>query len=104
MESDWICKVSSPISIIKSLDWSLKYQFFDLKKITVFVLDEADVMIAQQGHQDQSIRIQKHLSPSCQMMLFSATYDKYVMNFAENIVPNPVVSVKKLRNFGGNLH
>ena len=30
------------------LDWSLKFQFFDLSKITVFVLDEADVMIATQ--------------------------------------------------------
>ena len=39
------------------LDWSnLKFNFFDLKKINVFVLDEADVMIAIQGHQDQSIR------------------------------------------------
>ena len=43
----------------KVLDWSLKFRFFDLKKIKVFVLDEADVMIATQGHQDQSIRIQK---------------------------------------------
>jgi hypothetical protein len=40
----------------KALDWSLKFKFFDLKKISVFVLDEADVMIATQGHQDQSIR------------------------------------------------
>ena len=29
----------------------MKYRFFDLKKISVFVLDEADVMIATQGHQ-----------------------------------------------------
>ena len=40
----------------KALDWSLKFRFLDLKKISVFVLDEADVMIATQGHQDQSIR------------------------------------------------
>jgi len=74
----------------KVLDWSIKFKFFDLKKITVFVLDEADVMIATQGHQDQSIRIHKNLSPSCQMLLFSATYDQAVMDFAENIVSNPV--------------
>lgn len=43
----------------KILDWGLKYKHFDLKKITVFVLDEADVMIATQGHQDQCIRIHK---------------------------------------------
>ena len=55
-------------------------------------MDEADVMIATQGHQDQSIRIQKNLSTDCQMMLFSATYDQDVMNFAENIISNPVVS------------
>lgn len=75
----------------KVLDWSLKFRFFDLKKIKVFVLDEADVMIATQGHQDQSIRIQKNLSQECQMMLFSATYDTDVMTFAENIVANPVI-------------
>jgi len=74
----------------KVLDWSIKFKFFDLKKITVFVLDEADVMIATQGHQDQSIRIHKNLSSLCQMLLFSATYDQAVMDFAENIVSNPV--------------
>ena len=76
---------------LQVLDWSIKYRFFDLKKITVFVLDEADVMIATQGHQDQSIRIHKNLSPTCQMMLFSATYDLPVMNFAENIIADPVI-------------
>ena len=109
---------------LQVLDWSLKFRFFDLSKITVFVLDEADVMIATQvglllirhpllnfqGHQDQSIRIHKNLGPYCQMLLFSATYDQVaafnsctlqldgrdhptvqaVMDFAENIVSNPV--------------
>ena len=35
------------------------FQVIDLSKITMFVLDEADVMIDQQGQQDQTIRIQK---------------------------------------------
>lgn len=43
----------------KVLDWAQKFKFFDLSKISVFVLDEADVMIATQGHQDQCIRIHK---------------------------------------------
>lgn len=43
----------------KVLDWVSKYRAFDIKKISVFVLDEADVMIATQGHQDQCIRIHK---------------------------------------------
>jgi ATP-dependent RNA helicase DDX19/DBP5 len=41
------------------LDWCTKLRVMDLKKIDVFVLDEADVMIDTQGHQDQSIRIQR---------------------------------------------
>ena len=41
------------------LDWCVKYKAIDLKKIVVFILDEADVMIDTQGQQDQSIRIQR---------------------------------------------
>ncbi|KAH1001994.1 DEAD-box helicase Dbp80 isoform X1 [Dendroctonus ponderosae] len=74
----------------KVLDWT-KQKHLDLKKITVFVLDEADVMIDQQGHQDQCIRIHKDLSASCQMLFFSATYSQEVMDFAEHIVKNPIV-------------
>ncbi|XP_071494297.1 ATP-dependent RNA helicase DDX19A-like [Diadema antillarum] len=73
------------------LDWCIKFRSIDLSRIKVFVLDEADVMIATQGHQDQSIRIQKKLPTTCQMMLFSATYDNSVMKFAETVVPDPIV-------------
>ena len=41
------------------LDWILKRKVVDPSKIVMFVLDEADVMIDQQGQQDQTIRIQK---------------------------------------------
>ena len=46
------------------LDWCLKLKVIDLKKVSVFVLDEADVMIDTQGHQDQSIRIQRFVCVS----------------------------------------
>ncbi|ETN57879.1 DEAD box ATP-dependent RNA helicase [Anopheles darlingi] len=75
----------------KLMDWGIKFRAFDLRKISVFVLDEADVMIATQGHQDQCIRIHKQLPSTCQMMFFSATYEKEVMEFAEYIVPNPII-------------
>ncbi|KAF2888172.1 hypothetical protein ILUMI_18001 [Ignelater luminosus] len=75
----------------KVLDWGIKFRTFDLSKITVFVLDEADVMIATQGHQDQCIRIHKCLDRKCQMMFFSATYDQDVIEFAEVIVSNPLI-------------
>lgn len=59
----------------------------------VFVLDEADVMISETGHHDQSIRLHRRLSPSCQMMLFSATYDERIMEFADMIIPEPCIKV-----------
>jgi len=76
----------------KVLDWGCKYRLFDMSKITVFVLDEADIMIAQQGHMDQCIRIHRKLNhDKCQMMFFSATYTQEVLDFAEVIVPNPII-------------
>ncbi|CAG5126162.1 unnamed protein product, partial [Candidula unifasciata] len=79
------------------MDWAFKLRVFDVKKIRVFVLDEADVMISLQGHQDQSYRLQKALSPDCQMLLFSATYDADVMSFAEKIIPNDPFIIKLRR-------
>ncbi|KAG8197387.1 hypothetical protein JTE90_013510 [Oedothorax gibbosus] len=87
-------KITDPVIIGtpgKVYDWAMKYRFFDLKKISVFVLDEADVMVSTQGYEDQSIRIHKQLGPKCQMMLFSATYSDDVMQFAECIVPDPII-------------
>ncbi|MCL4134219.1 UNVERIFIED_CONTAM: hypothetical protein GTU68_015793 [Idotea baltica] len=75
----------------KVVDWVIKQRALDLSGCKVFVLDEADVMIATQGHQDQSVRIHKLLPPSCQMMLFSATYDESVIRFAEAIIPEPII-------------
>uniref|UniRef100_A0A9J7ZDF5 RNA helicase n=1 Tax=Cyprinus carpio carpio TaxID=630221 RepID=A0A9J7ZDF5_CYPCA len=78
------------------LDWCQKLKFIDPKKIKVFVLDEADVMIATQGHQDQSIRIQRMLPKTCQMLLFSATFEDTVWNFAKRIVPEPnIIKLKR---------
>lgn len=43
-----------------AFDWSCpRINVFSLRKLKVFVLDEADVMIDQQGHQDICIRIVK---------------------------------------------
>ncbi|XP_020757143.1 ATP-dependent RNA helicase DDX19A isoform X3 [Odocoileus virginianus] len=78
------------------LDWCSKLRFIDPKKIKVFVLDEADVMIATQGHQDQSIRIQRMLPRNCQMLLFSATFEDSVWKFAQKVVPDPnIIKLKR---------
>uniref|UniRef100_A0A3P8UHP7 RNA helicase n=1 Tax=Amphiprion percula TaxID=161767 RepID=A0A3P8UHP7_AMPPE len=78
------------------LDWCTKYKHIDPKKITMFVLDEADVMIATQGHQDQSLRIYRWLTKDCQMLLFSATFEDSVWRFAERVVPDPnIIKLKR---------
>jgi len=48
-------------------------------------------MIGQQGHKEQSIRLHRNIPADCQQMLFSATYDAEVMEFAETLIPEPVI-------------
>ncbi|XP_042901383.1 DEAD-box helicase Dbp80 isoform X2 [Parasteatoda tepidariorum] len=75
----------------KVFHWTRRDRFFDLEKLRIFVLDEADVMISTQGHHDQCLRIHRMVSKSCQMMLFSATYSSDVMSFAEMIITEPII-------------
>ncbi|XP_063273913.1 ATP-dependent RNA helicase DDX25 isoform X2 [Prinia subflava] len=74
-----------------TLDWCFKQRILDLTKISLFVLDEADIMIDTQGLSCQSIRIHRALPESCQVLLFSATYKEPVRAFAERIIPDPIV-------------
>ncbi|XP_061907913.1 ATP-dependent RNA helicase DDX19A isoform X2 [Entelurus aequoreus] len=69
------------------LDWCTKLKLIEPKKISMFVLDEADVMINRQGHRDQSFRIHRQLPKDCQMLFFSATFEEEVWKFAQKIVP-----------------
>ncbi|XP_053125399.1 ATP-dependent RNA helicase DDX25 isoform X2 [Hemicordylus capensis] len=71
------------------LDWCFKMKLLDMNKMQVFVLDEADVMIDKQNFSDQSVRIQRALPPTCQMLLFSATFAEPVLQFAQQIIPDP---------------
>uniref|UniRef100_A0A8C5TCJ5 RNA helicase n=1 Tax=Malurus cyaneus samueli TaxID=2593467 RepID=A0A8C5TCJ5_9PASS len=87
---------SSPEQIIigtpgTTLDWCFKQRILDLSKISLFVLDEADIMIDTQGLSCQSIRIHRALPKSCQVLLFSATFKEPVRAFAERIIPDPIV-------------
>ncbi|NXN10697.1 DDX25 helicase, partial [Indicator maculatus] len=74
-----------------TLDWCFKLKVVDLQRIRLFVLDEADIMIDTQGLSYQSIRIQRALPKSCQMLLFSATFRERVRAFAQQMVANPIV-------------
>jgi len=77
------------------LEWCIKKRVVDMKQIKVFVLDEADVMIDTQGFKEMSIKLHKSLPTTCQVLLFSATYDDPVMDFAKRVVQKP--NVIKLR-------
>ena len=63
-------------------------QCLNMKKIKVFVLDEADVMLSLQGHSTLTISLRRMIDPSCQTILFSATYDQSVIEFAPKIASN----------------
>ncbi|KAG0683608.1 RNA helicase required for poly(A+) mRNA export [Pichia californica] len=59
--------------------------------VKVFVLDEADNMLDQQGLGDQCSRIKKFLPQGgnkTQLVLFSATFPDEVRQYAEKFVPN----------------
>jgi len=73
-------------------DWCFKKRVVDLSKLTIFCVDEADVMIDVGGFQESCSNIVSKLNFSqCLIMLFSATYSDPVMEFARKIVPNPRV-------------
>lgn len=75
-----------------------KYKCIDPSQIRCLVLDEADVMIYHQGFTDISTTIYnmvEEASESVQSMLFSATYDEPVINFATKIIKNAIVVMLK---------
>lgn len=73
-------------------EWCAKLRMIDLRKLRMFIVDEADVMIATQGFRGNCVDLVQKLDPSrCQMLLFSATYSDEVMGFARQIIQNPTV-------------
>lgn len=60
-------------------DWCKKMKIIDLKKLRMFVIDEADVMISLPGFSQICIDLVKStIKSDCQKMLFSATYSDEV--------------------------
>jgi ATP-dependent RNA helicase DDX19/DBP5 len=57
-------------------------------QVKVFVLDEADNMLDQQGLGDQCVRVKKFLPKTTQLVIFSATFPDEVRKYAEKFVPN----------------
>jgi ATP-dependent RNA helicase DDX19/DBP5 len=60
-------------------DWCRKLRIINLRKLRVFVVDEADVLIGLPGFSQICIDLVKNtVSKDCQTMLFSATYSDEV--------------------------
>lgn len=66
----------------------IKTRALDPSGVKVFVLDEADNMLDQQGLGEQSIRVKNTMPRSCQLVLFSATFPENVRDFATRFAPN----------------
>lgn len=66
----------------------IKTRALDPSAVKVFVLDEADNMLDQQGLGEQSIRVKNTMPKSCQLVLFSATFPEHVYAFATKFAPN----------------
>jgi ATP-dependent RNA helicase DDX19/DBP5 len=59
-----------------------------VEHLKVFVLDEADNMLDQQGLGDQCIRVKATVPKTTQVVLFSATFPDEVRNYAEAFAPD----------------
>lgn len=74
----------------KIVDW-LKRKIISAAFVKVFVLDEADTMVAAgSGHRANSLLIKKQLPSenSCQCLFFSATFSEPVVQFASKMMQN----------------
>ncbi|KAL8648557.1 MAG: hypothetical protein Q9226_005943 [Calogaya cf. arnoldii] len=66
----------------------IKKGLINARGIKVLVLDEADNMLDQQGLGDQCLRVKNLLPKNIQVVLFSATFPDYVVQYAERFAPN----------------
>nr|WCZ58524.1 ATP-dependent RNA helicase [Andalucia godoyi] len=79
--------VVSTVGKLKSL---FANKNIDAKKLRLFVLDEADVMLSAEGFGPEIMEIKKDFLPAeCRYLLFSATYNDKVQRFAEVFAPEP---------------
>ncbi|KAI0685960.1 P-loop containing nucleoside triphosphate hydrolase protein [Cytidiella melzeri] len=87
----------------------IRRKVIDVSEVKVFVLDEADDMLKQDGLGDQTLRVKNMLPKNhhIQIVLFSATFPEHVRTFANKFAPNAnrielqqtEISVDNIRQF-----
>ncbi|KAI0091049.1 DEAD-domain-containing protein [Irpex rosettiformis] len=87
----------------------VRRRVIDVSEVKVFVLDEADDLLKQDGLSDQTLRVKNMLpkNKQVQIVLFSATFPDQVRNFANKFAPNAnrielqktEISVDNIRQF-----
>ncbi|CXI93587.1 ATP-dependent RNA helicase DBP5, putative [Plasmodium berghei] len=80
----------------KTLDF-LKRKYIDTNNIKIFVLDEADDLIDIKNNMSSQVEsIKRFLPKTCQILLFSATYNDNVRVFADKFAPRATkISVRQ---------
>ncbi|KAF8632245.1 hypothetical protein AX15_001994 [Amanita polypyramis BW_CC] len=68
----------------------IRRKVLDVSEIKVFVLDEADNMLDQDGLSDQTLRVKNMLPRGrpVQILLFSATFPDHVRSYADKFAPD----------------
>jgi len=63
------------------------------ENLRIFVIDEADDILALQGQKDQLMKVWPKLPKSCQICLFSATFNDQVKLLAKEIIREPSIKI-----------
>lgn len=69
----------------------IKEGYLPTKHIRIFVLDEADHMVAEKAMGADTLQIKQKINPRAQILLFSATYTQEILDYARKIVPDAFV-------------
>ena len=73
-----------------TIDAKIAHRELDIRSVHMFVADEADQMIAQDGMREKTVQIKKKLPRNTQILLFSATFDEDTRKFAKVVAPQAV--------------
>jgi ATP-dependent RNA helicase DDX19/DBP5 len=73
-----------------TVDALIASRALDVRNVSMFVADEADQMVAQEGLGDKTVQIKRKLPRQAQVLLFSATFDVDTRRFAKAVAPGAV--------------